>query len=190
MAHDERPAGPLRWPDKPLSDGIVVLDQQVEADIPAIVAGCSDAEAQRWLPLPNPYTPGDGYAWLRQHQEEAKRGESLDFAVRLSGQADLVGSIGAHFARCRVGECEIGYWITPAVRGRGIARRAIVLLAGYVFTTWSPRRIEMLIHPENTASCRAAQGAGASFEGIRARGMRQRDGTVADAAVYVMLPPR
>lgn len=189
MSSQERPAGPLRWPGQPLSDGVVVLDRQVEADVPAIVAGCSDAEAQRWLALPSPYTTGDAYAWLREHREEAERGKNLDFAIRLAGQPALVGSIGVHFARCRAGESEIGYWVAPAARGRGVARRAIVLLAGHVFVTWHPRRIEILIHPANVASRRAAEGAGASFEGIRARAIRNRDGTVADAAVYALFPP-
>ncbi len=189
MPRDERPPGPLTWPDEPLSDGVVALDRQVETDVPAIVAGCSDAETQRWLPLPCPYTPDDGFTWLREHREEAERGESLDFAIRFAGQTGLVGSIGAHFARARAGECEIGYWVAPQARGRGVARRAIALLAAHVFATWGPRRIEILAHPDNVASRHAAKSAGANFEGIRARGLGHRDGTVADAAVYVLLPP-
>jgi RimJ/RimL family protein N-acetyltransferase len=189
MHADERPAGPLCWPEEPLSDGVVVLDRLVEADVLAIVTACNDAEIQRWLPLPFPYTPDDGYAWLRQHQEEAEQGANLDFAIRMAGQAKLVGSIGAHFARCRAGECEFGYWIAPQVRGRGVARRAITLLAGYVFAVWCPRRIEMLIQVGNLASRRAAEGAGARFEGIRARGIRHRGGTIVDAAVYAVVPP-
>jgi RimJ/RimL family protein N-acetyltransferase len=189
MRTDERFPGPLWWPDEPLSDGVVTLDRPVEEDVPAIVAACNDAETRRWLALPFPYTPDDGYAWVREHQQEAEKGETLDFAIRLAGQAKLVGSIGAHFARCRAGECEIGYWVTPAMRCQGVARRAITLLADHVFATWRPRRIEMLVNPDNVASCRAAEAAGASFEGIRARGIGHRNGTTADAAVYVLLSP-
>jgi RimJ/RimL family protein N-acetyltransferase len=136
-----------------------------------------------------PFTPAIARERLQRWRERAERGEELNFAIRMEDDAEFVGVIGADFWRCRAGECEIGYFVTPAARGRGVARRAIALLAAYVFATWSPRRIELLIRPGNTASRRAAEGAGTRFEGIRSRGIRLRDGTIVDAAVYALLPP-
>ncbi|MGH8899031.1 MAG: hypothetical protein ACRDZ4_18900 [Egibacteraceae bacterium] len=47
-------------------EAVVVLDWEVEMDVPAIVLACSDAEIQRWLSVPSPSTPDDGGAWPRR----------------------------------------------------------------------------------------------------------------------------
>jgi [ribosomal protein S5]-alanine N-acetyltransferase len=188
MPGDARPSGPLLPPTPSLTDGIVDLTELREADVPAIVAACSDPETRRWLLMETPYTPEIAQERLVRWRGRAERGEELNLAIRLSGAEELVGVIGADFSQCRAGESDIGYWVTASARGRGVARRAIALLEGHVFATWGPRRIKLLIQPANVASRAAAEGAGATSEGIRLRGLRRRDGSVVDAAVYALLP--
>lgn len=187
MSERPWPPAPLQWPPEPLSDGLVALDRMTSGDVGAIAAACSDPEAVRWLPLPVPYGDHDAGEFLAAQCPEAERGVTLHFAIRRVGSAQLVGSIGAHFARARAGEAEIGYWVAPAARGAGVARRAIVLLARHVFRTYEPRRIELLIQPGNLASRRAAAAAGATFEGVRRAALELR-GEPRDAAVYALLP--
>jgi RimJ/RimL family protein N-acetyltransferase len=189
VADDRGRSGSLGWPDKPLSDGVVTLDRMGAMDIPTIVSACNDPKITRWLGLPSPYTQQHAGQFLDQQVVEAERGDLLNFAIRLAPTGGkLVGSIGANFARARPGECEVGYWVARPARGRGLARRAIVLLAGYLFSTCALRRIELLIEPDNLASRRAAQGAGAHFEGVRRAGMRRGDGEVSDVAIYAFVP--
>jgi ribosomal-protein-alanine N-acetyltransferase len=175
--------------DASLCDGVVMLDRMRAKDIPAVVSACNDPEMTRRLGLPSPYTEQHAREFLDQQAADAQHGNLLNFAIRVAPAGEeLVGSIGANFARARPGECEIGYWVARPARGRGLARRAIVLLAEHVFTTWAVRRIELPIEPDNLASRRAAEGAGAGFEGVRRAGGRRFDGEVCDVAIYAFIP--
>ena len=55
---------------------------------------------------------------------------------------------------------EIGYWVTAEARGRGIATRAVHLLAGWARDELGLTRIEILPHKDNPASRRVAEKAG------------------------------
>ena len=177
------PPAPLRWPEHPLSDGTISLDRMTIGDVPAVVAAIDD-EILRWLPLPSPYREADAVTFLGWQASEAQQGTHLNFAVRTEG--DFAGCAGLSF-RGGPGVAEVGYWVGAGMRGRGIAARATRLLAAYAFTTFQPRRVELLIQPENVVSCRAAEMAGAVAEGIRRAGIEQRGG-VHDALVYSLLP--
>ncbi|MPZ88186.1 MAG: GNAT family N-acetyltransferase [Nitriliruptorales bacterium] len=182
---DDWPARPLRWPPQPLTDGVVVLDRMTRRDLPTLV-GAIDDHILRWLPLPSPYTHVDAIAFLEWQQEMADRGVTLNFAVRTEAGGPLVGSAGLHF-RNGPRVAEVGYWITAPARGRGLAARAMRLLAGLAFDHYDARRLEALILPDNTASRRAAERAGAVYEGVRRHGLEAR-GEPFDAAVYSLLP--
>jgi RimJ/RimL family protein N-acetyltransferase len=183
-----RPAGPLRTPESPLRGEGLLLDVVTHEDVPAVVAACDDPEAARWLHLPSPYTAADAREWIADSRQAQREGERMELAIRDARDRRYLGAIGVHFGRCRAGEAEIGYLVSPSARGGGVAARAIRLLVPWVLSTYRPRRIELLIRPDNAASCRAAEKAGAAFEGIRAAGIAFRDGAVHDAAVYAFAP--
>jgi RimJ/RimL family protein N-acetyltransferase len=182
---DHWPPRPLRWPERPLADGAVALDRMTQADVPAIVTAIDD-EILRWLPLPAPYTTDDAVAFLGWQAEMAEQGATLNFALRSQPGGPLLGSIGLHF-RGGPGVAEIGYWIAAAARGRRLAAAGTRLLAAFAFATYRPRRVELLIQLGNLPSRRAAERAGATYEGIRRAGLEIR-GTPLDAAVYAFLP--
>jgi RimJ/RimL family protein N-acetyltransferase len=181
-----RPSGPLRRPTAALTDGVVLLDELRDSDIDDLAACCDDPEAARWLPLPSPYTAADARSFLASGVQASEEGDSLESAIRNAADGAYLGTIGLHFARCRAGEAEIGYVVTPSARGRGVARRAVRLLADWALRTYGCRRVELLVQPGNLASRRAAEGAGAAFEGIRRNGLALRTGLVCDAAVYAL----
>lgn len=183
MTTQNWPPAPLHWPDRPLTDATITLDRMTIADVPAVVAAIDD-EILRWLPLPSPYGEADAVTFLGWQASEAEQGTHLNFAVRADGA--FAGCAGLSF-RGGPGVAEVGYWIAAGMRGRGIAARATRLLAAYAFATFQSRRVELLIQPENVASCRAAEKAGAVAEGVRRAGIEQRGG-VQDALVYSLLP--
>lgn len=174
---------PLRWPESPLTDGVVSLDRLDEDDIDRVVLGCSDEDTQRWLPLPSPYGPAEARAFLRGRVDAAARGEELTLAVRGAGDRLLGGVIGLSQGGRR-GEAAIGYWTVPDRRGRGWTSRAVVLLSRYAFATVSPRRIEIVVDPHNPRSANVATAAGAVREGIRRNGMPDGSG---DAVIFSLL---
>jgi len=179
------PPRPLRWPDRPLTRGPVVLDRMTFDDVPAIVAAV-DAEVLRWIAMPDPYTEADAVAYLLSQGTLSARGAGLTFALRTAVGGPLVGSAGLHF-RGGPGVAEIGYWVGPAARGRGLATASARVLAEWAFATFGPRRVELLIEPANAPSARVALAAGAAYEGVRRAGIVHW-GQPRDAAVYAFLP--
>jgi RimJ/RimL family protein N-acetyltransferase len=166
MADSTWPPAPLRWPEEPLTDGVVSLDVMRDSDIAEITEGAGDPETARWIPVPVPYTADDAREFLTSVEQEAANGKLLNFAIRHADGERLIGSIGVHF-RGKRGEGEIGYWLTPSARGSGLAARAVRLLAAHVMGTYDVHRIELLVDPANVASQKACIAAGATNEGLR-----------------------
>lgn len=152
---------PLQRPDRPLTDGVVVLDELTFADVPRIVVACSDPASQRWLPLPSPYTDADARAFVGSRVPAADSGNELTFAVRGAGDKVLAGAIGLSQRGYRH-EADIGYWTAPDRRGRGWTARAVRLLAQYALTTMPLRRVEVIVSIENLHSQAVARRPGRS----------------------------
>lgn len=161
---------PLRRPDTPLTDGVVLLDEMTFSDVPRVVEACSDPASQRWLPLPSPYTPEDARAFIGSRVPAADNGNELTFAVRGVEDGILAGAIGLSQRGYRH-EADIGYWTSPDRRGRGWTARAVRLLAAYALHTMPLRRVEVIAAVENLHSQGVANAAGGVFEGVRRRGM-------------------
>lgn len=76
-----------------------------------------------------------------------------------------------HFAGC-VGpwlpegwpELEVGYWIMPEMQGKGYATEAVVRSRQAAYQHLGAATLVSYIHPDNHASKRVAQRAGASYE--------------------------
>jgi RimJ/RimL family protein N-acetyltransferase len=81
---------------------------------------------------------------------------------------------------------EIGYWMAPEARRRGIGARATRMLAEWGLTTLGLERLELLANPANEASQRLAERAGFTREGVL-RKYRRRHGVREDLVMYSML---
>ena len=140
-----------------LEDETVLLRPFEQSDVPAIVAACQDPEIPRWTSVPSPYTEADARAWLESTEEET-------FAVVDRSSGELLGSIGVRFLGD--GTAEVGYWIAKEARARGVATRALVLVAGWVFENDEVGRFQLRAETENVASQRVAEKAGFVREGV------------------------
>ncbi len=70
--------------------------------------------------------------------------------------------------------------------GKGYTTEAVNLLVGYLFGRKRVNRMQLNIHPDNTASKRVAEKCGFSFEGIM-RGCWFHQGTYHDLEVWSLL---
>jgi RimJ/RimL family protein N-acetyltransferase len=129
-----------------LEDDVVRLRPFEDGDVPAIAAACQDPEIPRWTTVPSPYTEADARAWLESDEEES-------FAVVDRASGELLGSIGVRYLDD--GSGEVGYWVKREARGRGVATRALGLVA-----RWAPL---------------STRGSGASSSGPTSR-MNRRSG--------------
>ena len=99
------------------------------------------------------------------------RGEFLGLAVTDATRRPFLGHVMLHSLEFRHERAELGYWLVPAARGKGIGKRAVELLVEYAFTTLNLHRLEIMTTPDNAAARALAASLGFQQEGI----MRQRN---------------
>ena len=101
------------------------------SDAPSIAIAGDDAETQKWLPLPTPYTLDDAKRFIHEIAPATlKAGTGIVFAVERNDM--FVGCIDVKRAEWLNGDCEIGFWTMPEHRGRGFIREGIARQAGRV----------------------------------------------------------
>lgn len=153
------------FPDVELETSRLRLRPFRAGDVDAVVAAANDSLTRRWLPMPSPYTRDDAVAWctlLAPGHRTAGRG--LVRAVDLDGA--LAGSIDLKRTDWLAGVTEIGYWTSPAWRGRGVMPEATAALARWALTVGGMHRVELRIATGNRASLQVAAKAGFTREGV------------------------
>ena len=178
----------LNWPESAptLADGDVTLRPWRGADAEAVFRACQDEQIQRWTRVPAPYLhehASDFVGELAAEQWALRMG--APFAV-VDGDDELLGSCGLVTIQERDQLGEIGYWIAPRARRRGVARRAAALTARWAFGVGFAR-LELYVETENVASCGVAEAIGARREGVlRSRALQR--GARRDMVVFGLLP--
>ncbi|MBA2476585.1 MAG: GNAT family N-acetyltransferase [Actinobacteria bacterium] len=161
-----------------------------ERDVPALVACANDPELARWLDtLPQPYTEQDARDYVA-HGVRGWSGEAPEttFAVVDAATDEPLASCGIRWQEAEQGVAEIGYWTRREARGRGVATRAVRLLAGWVLGELAYERLQLRADTGNVASQRVAERAGFTREGvIRSARTHSRDGRRIDFALYSLL---
>jgi RimJ/RimL family protein N-acetyltransferase len=153
-------------PDPPLTDGVVSLRPWGEAgDVEAIVAACNDRAIAEFLDMiPSPYTDDDARDYIDRTRQGWAEGKNSNFAVLVDGAA--IGSIGVHWLEPDQGVAEVGYWVAPQARGRGICTRAVRLVSRWALERPGMERLQLRADEENVASRKVAENAGFTQEGI------------------------
>jgi RimJ/RimL family protein N-acetyltransferase len=152
---------PLALPAPPLSDGAVALRAWTAADVPAIVEACQDPEIPRWTLVPDPYGVADAHAYLQRVAEGWDGGMRATFAVVVAADhRTLLGAAGLQVIDWDQRAADLGYWVAAPARGRGVATRAVELLAGWAFATLGIERLELRTNEGNAASQAVARRAG------------------------------
>jgi RimJ/RimL family protein N-acetyltransferase len=153
-------------PDPPLTDGVVTLRLWgEEGDVEAITAACNDRAIAEFLDMiPSPYTDDDARDYIERTRQGWADGKTSNFAVLADGAA--VGSTGIHWLEPDQGLAEVGYWVAPQARGRGVCTRAVRLASRWVFERPGMERLQLRADEENVASRKVAENAGFTQEGI------------------------
>ena len=162
-----------------LSDGVVTLRRFRAGDAPAVARACDDAESARFLPgLPSPYTEEDARRYLEGCERLWAEGARFPFAIVDARSGDLLGAIDV---RPGGGGSDVGYWVAPWARGRGVATRALRLAVRHAFGTLGADALELETHLDNVASQRVAEAAGFTRVAVVEADVPFRDGTTARA---------
>lgn len=109
----------------------VLLAVPTTGDIDAITEICQDEEILRWTILPDPYTRDDAEKFLREMVSPGwESGSSLTWAVRDPEDRSVVGMVGLNLGG-GAGSGEVGFWLAPRARGRGVMTTAVRLVCEY-----------------------------------------------------------
>jgi RimJ/RimL family protein N-acetyltransferase len=161
-----RLASVLRHPDPPLSDGFVTLRAKTEADVDALTEACQDPQIARWTRVPAPYGRKDAIAWLAGSELELAAGLSIDWLV-VDERDRLLASVAVMEIDRERGTGEIGYWVAPGARGRGVATAAVRLVRDWAAGELGLSTLEITVHEDNAASLAVARAAGFTETGER-----------------------
>lgn len=135
-------------------------------DVDAIYDACQDADTQRFTTVPSPYERKHAEEFVPRVAADWESGAHVTWAMR-DGDV-LAGMIGLYRLNGK-GDGELGYWVSPWSRGRGLLTEAA---RGVVDWGFSPDggalvRIEWNAVVGNVASARAARTLGFRYEGLR-----------------------
>ncbi|MEU1619433.1 GNAT family N-acetyltransferase [Streptomyces sp. NPDC005722] len=155
------------FPDTVLRTERLLLRPFTADDTHDTWASCADPDTQRWLPLPRPYTREAATAWCTtvSHALRAS-GDGIHFAVAAPDGGRLLGTVGLKRTDWRARTSEVGYWVAPWARGRGIATEATRTLATWLLADRGFHRLELRAATGNTASQRLAVKAGLRREAV------------------------
>jgi RimJ/RimL family protein N-acetyltransferase len=156
----------VRPPEPPLSDDVVTLRPWgEEGDVEAIVAACNDRAIAEFLEMiPSPYREEDAREYIAQTREGWAAGTTANFAVVVDDAA--VGSIGVRWLEPDQRVAEVGYWVAPETRGRGVCTRALRLVSRWVIEDNGYERLQLRADEVNIASRKVAENAGFKQEGV------------------------
>ena len=119
----------------------------------------------RWLPLPRPYTRSNAEWFIGTFGPGLREsGAGIVFAIESAGR--LAGVIDLKHVSWAAKLAEVGYWVAPWARGRGVASGATRALALWAIGSHGFERVELFAATGNAASQRAAEKAGFVREGV------------------------
>jgi ribosomal-protein-alanine N-acetyltransferase len=142
--------------------------------------------ADTTLAIPHPYHLEDALSWIRWLDSEEGARDSVNFAIRLLRQAQLIGSIGLRDIDPQHGQGELGFWIGKDWWGQGYAREAARAVIQFGFESLNLNRVCAHHMSRNAASGRVLLAAGMHQEGVL-RQRVQKWGVYEDVVLYAVV---
>jgi ribosomal-protein-alanine N-acetyltransferase len=152
-------------------DGFVLRPERVD-DAPAIAQAFRDdpSLAVDWGvdEAPDEET---AERWVSEHTGAWDEGRGRHLTVADPTDDSLLGGINFHHIEPAHMRAEVGFWLVPAARGRGIGPRAVEAACRWAFGHFGLDRIEMTTLTDNARALRLAEKVGFTREGV----LRQRN---------------
>lgn len=163
--------------------GEVRLRPYAATDLADLLASFRDDEIKQWNPGPTDETAAR--EWYEARNDWTS-GAHASWA--LTDHSDrLLGSVSLHRIDLPQLAAEVGYWVSPWARGRGVATRGVRLALTYGFVDLGLHRITLCHATENAASCAVARRTGFRLEGETKRSYRYADGVYRDEHLHAVL---
>ncbi|MGH3446633.1 MAG: GNAT family N-acetyltransferase [Nocardioidaceae bacterium] len=178
------------WFDAPpIVSGRLVLRPIRDLDVPRIVEACSDPRTHHWLTsVPSPYSADDAREFLLHTREEMASGGQVQWAVAHPQTDQLMGIVGMPRMSAAVSG-EIGYWMHPDARGKGLMSEAVRLVVRHAFVDAADgglgmHRVFLKAAADNAASQQVARANGFIECGRERASELLGDGSYADMLLF------
>ena len=150
-----------------MADRGVALRDAAERDIPEIlIAHQDDPQLYVRLGLDRPPSGAELGRQVEEAVSERRSGTRARLTILEQSSHDFRGRIVVHNVDWDNARAELGVWVIPQERGKGLARVALRLAAGWLFESCGLARLELLTEPDNEPLLRAAAAAGFIREGV------------------------
>ena len=179
--------------DETETDGVPVLESARvrlrpyrDDDAEAMFELYSDPRVMRYWSFPAWVEPGQARIYRERARAGMDSGEIFPWAIADAGSDRLIGALTLFSLHVEQRRAEVGYSLSPAYQGRGVAAEALRLALGFAFASLGLRRIEADIDPRNEASARLLEGKSFQKEGY----LRERwivNGEICDTVFYGLL---
>jgi RimJ/RimL family protein N-acetyltransferase len=172
------------WLEVPVIEGDGFRLRPVrDEDAARIQEGTAEPATEHWLGhKPAPYTLDDARTYVQRRREQEASGQAVTWAVADAGDDRILGTV-LWFDWTPEVECEVGYWLHPEARGRGLVTEATRLAVDHVFATLGVKRVKAAAAVANTASCAVLERLGFRRYGVERYGANVRDDWV-EMALY------
>lgn len=166
-----------------LSDGVVTVRHLDPADAPAFVRAFKDD------PTLGAMIGSETDPTVEEVERQARdtpHGQVTALAIADAATGGFLGGIGLYRINERHRRGEVGFWLTPQARGRGLGSRAVRLITSWAFDSIGFERVELTTTPDNAATRALALSLGFTEEGtMRARNLER--GRRVDVVMFAVL---
>lgn len=134
-------------------DDLTLRRFDAEADLPELFQVIEESleHLRPWMPWVAEHSLARTTGYLAGRAELWESGAECSYAIRLDGA--MVGACGLYRHSDTPEDCrEIGYWLHPAVTGRGVASRSARALVEQAFLLPDVDWVEIVHDPANRAS--------------------------------------
>ena len=175
----------LSVPEEGITDGAVLLRLPTAADVDGVVPAFADAELREAGNLPA-FSRDELLAQLPYFPALAASGRLLPLIALDAATLEAVGGGTLHHLDAERAIVEIGYWVLPRARRRGIGTRIARLLAEHALAL-GVERVAAYVNVGNTPSERVLERAGFTREGV-VRSMPIPGERRTDKTLFSLLP--
>jgi [ribosomal protein S5]-alanine N-acetyltransferase len=154
-------------PSESLVGPAVRLRLAAERDIPEIlIAHQDDPDLYRRMGLLRPPSGAELGRRIEEEPVDRATGAGVWLTIVAADSDDCLGQLDVHGVDWDHGRAELGVWIAPAQRGRGLGADALRLAARWLLEDCGLQRVQLLTEPDNAPMRHASRAAGFTDEGI------------------------
>lgn len=136
------------------------------SDAEVLVRAWQDPDVARWTRVPQPPNVETARTWLAGEGSRRENGVAMDLAITPVGRPEeVLGEIGFVVISTENRWAEVGYWLFPEARGRGVATAALQMLTNWAVIDQRFAQLVAQTKTANEASSRVAAAAGYSLAG-------------------------